>query len=71
MKKTFPITDETARCYVCNKTKPVADMQDCSNGVYRCKGHRTKKILDAVPKEKRGKVWEITIPSVTITIREV
>lgn len=62
-----------ATCYVCNKVRPMSELQDCGLDVYRCKKHRSSTILKAsapVPVQKKRRVWVITIPEIRITIEE-
>jgi hypothetical protein len=62
-----------ATCYVCNKLRPLSELQDCGKGIYRCKKHRSSTILKAsapVPAQKKGRVWVITIPEIKIRIEE-
>jgi hypothetical protein len=43
---------EKVRCYVCNRKKPIYDMQACGYGIYRCKNHKVRTIIKACAKRR-------------------
>lgn len=41
------VAEDEARCYVCGKRKKKVELLNLTSGIYRCKGHRWEKVLEA------------------------